>query len=404
MVAAVANRAARALRSAVVLAMLIATPSRALADDAGASLTDDRILDAKDETMGSALRVQSVMTRVTGFDQYGHGFQAQGGPTPMSPGSERLTVFEPEAEIVATQGDRITHRVWIPVDVVTNASPDAVDVLSSASRHVEAGAIDWTTTYRATKTIDLSMRNGLHLENPFRSFDSGMAIRRSFADEATVVSAGALAVFDWFDRFNIQGDRRGRTDRSGTTGSLGFTQVLTPTTLASINYGFTVQNGTLGNTWNSVPLATGGRGPELLPIERMRHALVARAVQWLPWNGALRLYYRLYADDWGIVAHSVEAQLMQRLTPQLYVGGYYRFHTQTGASFFTTLAPLDATLRVADSDLAPLDSETIGGKIVMDFPLRGEIRALHLELACERYFRTNDLQMNIVSWATGFRF
>jgi hypothetical protein len=384
--------------------MLIATPSRALADDAGASLTDDRILDAKDETMGSALRVQSVMTRVTGFDQYGHGFQAQGGPTPMSPGSERLTVFEPQAEIVATQGDRITHRVWIPVDVVTNASPDAVDVLSSASRHVEAGAIDWTTTYRATKTIDLSMRNGLHLENPFRSFDSGMAIRRSFADEATVVSAGALAVFDWFDRFNIQGDRRGRTDRSGTTGSLGFTQVLTPTTLASINYGFTVQNGTLGNTWNSVPLATGGRGPELLPIERMRHALVARAVQWLPWNGALRLYYRLYADDWGIVAHSVEAQLMQRLTPQLYVGGYYRFHTQTGASFFTTLAPLDATLRVADSDLAPLDSETIGGKIVMDFPLRGEIRALHLELACERYFRTNDLQMNIVSWATGFRF
>ena len=32
---------------------------------------------------------------------------------------------------------------------------------------------------------------------------------------------------------------------------------------------------------------------------------------------------------------------MQRLTPEVYVGGYYRFHTQTGASFFTTLAGLD---------------------------------------------------------------
>jgi hypothetical protein len=383
-----------------VLAMGIAWPSRALADDTGAWLTDERILDAMD----SAVRVQSVMTRVTGFDQFGHGFQAQGGPTPISPGSERLTVFEPQAEIVATQGDRLTHRVWIPVDVVTNASPDAVDVLSSASRHVEAGSIDWTTTYRATRTIDLSMRNGLHLENPFRSWDSGMAIRHSYADEATVVSAGALAVFDWFDRFNIHGDRNGHTDRNGTTGSVGLTQVLTPTTVASINYGFTAQEGTMGNTWNSVPLSSGGRGPELLPNERMRHALVVRAAQWLPWNGALRLYYRFYADDWGIVAHSMEAQLMQRLTPELYVGGYYRFHTQTGASFFTTLAPLDATLRVADSDLAPLDSETIGGKIVMDFPLRGEIRALHLELAVERYVRTNDLQVNIVSWATGFRF
>jgi len=148
--------------------------------------------------------------------------------------------------------------VWIPVDVVTNASPDAVDVLSAASRHVEAGAIDWTTTYRATRTTDLSMRNGLHLENPFRSWDSGMAIRHSYADEATVVSAGALAVFDWFDRFNIHGDRNGHTDRNGTTGSVGLTQVLTPTTVASINYGFTAQEGTMGNTWNSVPLASGG--------------------------------------------------------------------------------------------------------------------------------------------------
>jgi hypothetical protein len=136
----------------------------------------------------------------------------------------------------------------------------------------------------------------------------------------------------------------------------------------------------------------------------MRHALVARAAQWLPWNGALRLYYRFYADDWGIVAHSIEGQLMQRLTPEVYVGGLYRFHTQTGPRFFTTLAPLDATYRVADSDLAPLDSQTVGGRIVMDLPLRGEVRALHMELSCERYVRTNDLWINIVSWATGFRF
>ncbi len=386
---------------AMGIAMVIAAPSRARADDSGSSLSDERILD---DAESSRLHVQSITTRVTGVDQFGHGFQAQGGPTPMSPGSERLTVFEPQGEIVMTQGDRFTHRLWVPVDVVTNASPDALDVVSSASRHVEAGSIDWTTTYRATKTLDLTMRNGLHLENPFRSWVSGMGLHHAFADEATVVSASALAVYDWFDQFTIHGHRTGHTDRTGTTGSLGVTQVLTPTTVASLSYGLTVQEGTLGNTWNSVPLSTGGRGPELLPDERMRHALVARAAQWLPWNGALRLYYRFYADDWGIVAHSIEGQLMQRLTPEVYVGGLYRFHTQTGPRFFTTLAPLDATYRVADSDLAPLDSQTVGGRIVMDLPLRGEVRALHMELSCERYVRTNDLWINIVSWATGFRF
>jgi hypothetical protein len=386
--------------SAAALALAIASPSRLLADDAASGYGDARILDA----MGAGLRLQSVMTHITGFDQFGHGYQAQGGPTPSSPGSERLTVFEPQVELVFTQGERVTHRVWIPVDVVTNASPDAIDVVSSASRHVEGGSIDWTTTYRADRQVDISVRSGVHLENPFRSWDSGMSIRRSYADDATVVSASALEVFDWFDHFDIHGDRSGHTDRNGTTGTLGLTQVLTPTTVASINYGLTFQEGTMGNTWNSVPLAAGGRGAELLPAQRMRHALVGRMAQWLPWNGALRLYYRFYADDWGIVAHSMEAELMQRLSPELYVGGTYRFHTQTGASFFTPLAPPGALLRVADSDLAPLDSETVGGKIVVDYPLVGEFRTLHLELACERYVRTNDLRVNIVSWATGFRF
>jgi hypothetical protein len=386
--------------SALALAVLLLVSSRTRADDGGSSLSDARILDA----MGARLRLESVTTRVTGFDQFGHGYQAQGGPTPSSPGSERLTVFEPQVEIVMSQGDRITHRLWMPVDVVTNASPDAVDVVSAASRHVEGGSIDWTTTYRANEALELSIRDGVHLENPFRSWVSGLGARRSFADDATVVAGSVLEVFDWFDQFTPTGHRTGHTTRNGSTASLALTQVLTPTTVANLNYGVTVLEGTLGNTWNSVPLVTGERGAEILPQRRTRHALVARAAQWLPWNGALRLYYRFYGDDWGIVAHTFEAQLMQRLSPSLYVGATYRFHTQTGAYFFTTLAQDDGTLRVADSDLAPLDSETVGGKMVLDLPMTGTIRALHVELAVERYVRTNDLQMNILSCATGFRF
>jgi hypothetical protein len=400
-VVAAASSARLAAWAGVLLALAPAMATgQARADDTGTSLSDARILDA----MGAGLRLESIMTRVTGFDQFGYGYQVRDSPTPLSAGSERETVFEPQTEVVMSQGPRLTHRVWVPIDVVTNASPHAIDVMTQASRQVEGGTIDWTTTYAASKTTDLSMRNGLHLENPFRSWDSGLAIRRSYADEATVVGANVLEVFDWFDRFTIDGSRHGHTSRNGTTGSLSVTQVLTPTTVASLSYGVTVMEGTLGNTWNSVPLTTGVRGPEILPGERVRHALVGRAAQWLPWNGALRLYYRFYGDDWGIVAHSVEGQLLQRLTPELYVGATYRFHTQTGASFFTTLAPDDGSLRVADSDLAPLDSQTFGGKMVLDLPMRGEIRAVHFEVEVDRYVRTNDLQVNIVSCATGFRF
>jgi hypothetical protein len=399
-------RAAHA-RVALAVALAIVAPGQSgRADDATPPappppvLSDAEILGTPDQ----AIRVQSVMTRVTSFDQFGHGYQAQGGPTPVSAGSERVTVFEPQVEIEATQGDRWKHSIRVPVDVVTNASADAIDVMSSASRHVEAGSIDWAADYKLNAVSDVALLGGVHLENPFRSWHGGIAEKRAFADGDTVVSASVLEVFDWFDRFDIDGSRHGRTDRSSTSGSVGITQILTPTTLFTINYGFTLQLGELGNTWNSVPLSTQVRGAEILPTERARHAVVARVAQFLPWNGALHLYYRFYADDWGLVAHSVEGELLQRISRSLYVGGHYRYHTQNGVYFFTTLAAPDGALRTADSDLAPLDAQTVGGKVVIDPPGTGGVQALHFEVGFDRYFRSNDLQINVVTCATGYRF
>jgi hypothetical protein len=364
------------------------------------SLGDVDILGPK----APSFHVDSIMTRITSFSQYGAGYQAQGGPTPSSPGSERATILEPQLEVDATQGSRFTHRFWVPVDVVTNASADAIDVMTGASRHVESGAIDWAGKYKLNADSDVTIRSGIHLENPFRSWTGGMAFSRSLAEGDTVVSASFLEVLDWFDRFNIHGARMGRTDRASTTVSAGVTQILTPTTVANVNYGVTVQRGELGNTWNSVPIAQGTRGPELLPVERVRHALVVRAAQYLPWDGALHLYYRFYADDWGTVAHSAEGELLQRVSRTVTLGALYRFHRQSGVDFFTNLADPSAPLRTADSDLAPFDAQTVGGKVVVDAPLRGEIRALHFEVGYERYFRTNDLQVDVLTCATGYRF
>jgi len=409
-VGAAASDAVSALRTWTLALLLSLAALVARAGDVRADGSSDAdILGEKD----AKLRVESVTTRISTFEQSGTGYQSQAGSV-LGPGSERLTVFEPQVEVVATQGDRLRHRVWLPFDVLTQASPNSIarthpDVTSGASRNLEAGAIDWTTTYKESRVTDLSMRTGIHLENPFRSWNAGLGATRSFADQNTVIAGGVLGVFDWFDRFYVDGSRHGRTQRATTTGNLGVTQVLTPTTVANLNYGLSVQEGQLGNTWNSVPLSLGGgmsfiRGPELLPAQRVRHAAVLRFSQFLPWNGALRGYYRFYADDWGIVASSLEGQLMQRLSRVLYIGGLYRFHTQTGPYFFTTLAPASDTLRTADSDLAPLQSHTFGAKVVGDVPLTGLVRTLHFEVEYDRYFRTNDLEMNIFTCAIGLHF
>jgi hypothetical protein len=388
---------------AALIAAIVMTCS-ARGDDSPPPLSDAEVLGAP----STWLRLESVSERLSAYNQFGYGYQSKSGPI-LGPGSERLTVFEPQTEIVATQGDRVTHRIWVPVDVISEASPSIipkpVDIVSGASRRGLAGGIQWATTAAPRPATSLTMISGFHIESPFRSWNGGLAASQAFADQNTVVSGAVVGIFDWFDQFLVSGIRAGRVERSTTMGSAGITQVLSPTTVANVNYGVTVQLGELGNTWNAVPLANDTRGPELLPTERVRHAVVGRLAQFLPWNGALRLYYRFYDDTWGIVAHSIEGQLMQRLTPTFYVGGFYRFHTQTGPPFFTTLAPLDATLRTADSDLAPLQSQTVGGKAVGDMPFAaGAIRSLHYEVEYDRYVRTNDLRMDILTCSIGMHF
>lgn len=355
--------------------------------------------------------IDSMRTRYTHFDQRGHGYQSQATTTPgLAPGSEELTVEEPQVEVVAHQGERITHRIWAPVDVVTAASPDAIDAVNGVDAITGPSRINWSvaleiaTTYQATRASSVGVHGGFHLEAPFRSWDLGLAVAHSFADDNAVVSASVNQYYDWFDMFDIHGNRLQRIGRSSTNANLGITQLLSPTTVGHLDYGVTLQSGTLGNTWNAVPLAGAGVGDERLPRFRQRHAFVGRLAQWLPWRGALHLHYRFYVDDWGVLAHSAEAQLYQRLARWLWLRFTYRVHQQNGVSFFTTLSPPNATLRSADSDLAPFVAQTFGGAVGVELAMVPRLRALMLDFAYERYMRTNDLSVDIYSTSIGFRF
>jgi len=351
--------------------------------------------------------LESIRTRYTHYSQDGLGYQSQaGGP----PGSEELTVEQPQIEIIAHQGEHITHRLWIPLDVITAASPDAidgdyhVDAISTASRTNEAGSIELASTWQATRATAATLHGGFHLEEPYRSWDLGLAIAHSFADDNAVIAASVNQFVDWLDTFDIHGTRLARAGRSTTNLNLGITQLLSSTTIGHLDYGVTLQNGVLGNTWNVVPLATGTLGDERLPSFRQRHAFVGRLVQWLPWRGALHLYYRFYVDDWGVLAHSAEAQLYQRVGPWLWLRATYRVHQQSGVSFFTTAASPTAPLRSADSDLAPFVAQTFGGAVGVDLGMIPKLRAVSADFAYDRYVRTNNLHVDIFTVGLGFRF
>ena len=140
-----------------------------------------------------------------------------------------------------------------------------------------------------------------------------------------------------------------------------------------------------------------------MPNERLRHALSASLLQWLPWQGALKLRYRLYRDDWQVVAHSVDADLRQRVAPWLVLGASFRYHHQTAVSFFTTRATPAAVHATADSDLAALWTQSLGGSATLSLPT-ARLGTLFLSLGYEHYFRSDELSVNVATWATGFHF
>ena len=357
-----------------------------------------------------SVSVEHVETRITAYEQSGRGYQSQAGPL-EGPGSEALHVLQAQGELVIAQGKRLTHRLWVPVDVVTSASANASDsyyapkpdVISRASAQNIASQVDYQLTVRSDDVTTWTGGVAFHHEENFLSWLLALEYERSFADDNATLSVAMNQVLDWFDEFSLGGKRFGRTSRSSTNLNLGFSQLLSATTLASVGYGLTLQRGELSNTWNSVPLLAGGRIREFLPRARERHAASLGFLQYLPWRAALKLGYRLYRDDWDATAHSFEAALHQRLGSSLVIGANYRYHQQTAVSFYTERALPNTPYATADSDLGKLSTHTLGADATLTFPTRS-FGTLFLSCGYDRYFRSDELRVNVATWASGFHF
>jgi hypothetical protein len=341
-----------------------------------------------------AQTLEEFEARFSVYAQDGRGWQSVDAAE-GEPGSERATIVEPLMRALL-RGGAWTHDGIIDVDIVTAASPDAVDAVSNASKVNTAIALDVTSTHEGGN----SLRYGLHLEEPLRSFFLGGGARRGFAEENTVLAASALLTFDVFDLNRHDATEGGIVHRTSLNGNLSLRQILSPTTVLDAGYGFTLQLGTLQTTYNSVPLEGGGRGGERLPARRARHALSAAVEQLSPaTRTAARASYRFYVDDFGLTAHTAQLWLAQRARGWLLLRAGYRHHVQSGVDFWGeqfTDEPM--TPRTSDSDLARFVSRQI------DLQLGVDTAGWSLVGACARYWRDNDLQSTIVSVAWSQRF
>lgn len=367
----------------------------------------------RDPTDLSGWQVEQMAFRMAVFQQEGRGFQSQAAPDASGRGTEHAWIFQPMLSALIRQDRNTTHQLTLPVDVVTAASPDALnpDVNVTASRDNEAAGLDLLTTVRESDAVSWQLHIGFHFEEYWGSGQLGGAFLHRFADDNATLRLGIETIFDAFDALQPDGIDPGPVvNRFGTAATASLSQLLSPTTIVSGSYTFTGQFGHLETTYNSVPVEGGGRLADRYPRTRGRHTLTGELRQAIPDTDTyFALSYRFYADTFGALAHSAQLTATQYLG-DVWLRAHYRFHHQDAPGFWQSSTPtLDAPpwmLRTADSDLETLDAHEGGLSVRWFFDRRGALtaRSSYLQLGYVAYARTNGLVAHVGSFDFGYGF
>ncbi|MGB5811077.1 MAG: DUF3570 domain-containing protein [Polyangiales bacterium] len=380
---------------------------------------DDSIEDTIEVADEDTWRVEEARFRFVYYDQNGNGYQSQAGPGPK--GSEALSVYEPMFYIRARQNSRVEHTVSLPIDVITSASTDSVDVLTSASRVNEAVTLHIDSRVQATADDVVKVTYGGHAEEWFYSVFGGVNYIRDLAQDNATVAVRLDGSFDWFRAYGPwpggifpPGDTF--DTRGSFSGNVEMSQILNATTLFKAGYGATWQKGALLTPWNSVPIFCNedvteclARIQERFPGTRLRQTVSGLLTHYLPrTSSTLRLSYRFYFDDYEVRAHTLLGEVYQNIKDRALISAHYRLHHQTHVFFWTTnLGVFDidpSAPRTSDSDLAQFWAHEWGVKLLFHITPPGRPNQHDIDVFFNRYTRTNDLRVNVASIAYGYSF
>lgn len=254
-------------------------------------------------------------------------------------------------------------------------------------------------------TFTFTPRLGYSSEFDYRSINGGLSIAKSFAEDNFVLAAGYQLFWDKthpFDAANAQFlDWQNKRTQSF---DLSVSQILSPSDLILVGYNFTMQNGYLAGSRNTVELA-GKRLNEVLPDSRLRHAATMRYVHGFNDFLALHLDYRYYFDNWGFRAHTAE--------PSLAIGFheddglvklFYRYYQQNASTYYKDNFSANKTYMTADSDLAAFHANEAGALVSYSWDLGAVLKSINASAGASYYMRSNHLNVSLFQLGIGGTF
>lgn len=353
--------------------------------------------------------------------------------------SGRVTAIEPTLIVKRKLDDDSNVSGRFVVDSLTGATPTGAmpssrgtsvtgpsgTVSSTAGelplanfRDVRA-ALSATWTRRMAGQWQLDLGGNLSLERDFRSAGANVQLARDFNRHNTTISMG---VSYEGDRINPHGGVQlpfgevgaldtfvSRSANKHVEGALvGFTQVLSPSWIASVNLSYSKSSGYLDDPYKIVSILNthlGGLVPifgppigepvnalyESRPGTRNERAVYVVNKAYIAGDVA-ELSYRHGQDDWGIRSNTYELHYRLPFAEDFYVQPHFRYYHQSAADFYRR-ALLDSdplpTYVSADYRLADLTARTVGIEIGKEIDTGNVLRA-----RLERYVQSSKVDPN----------
>lgn len=291
----------------------------------------------------------------------------------------------------------------------------------------KTGASQRTDGLRLYPTLDWSQENeqkgssigaGLYYSNEFNyqsvGFNAGVTQKTknngefgvklsAYLDQVKLILPSEFEPAGAY-RQGRNGDERhpdyGSSGRQTYTASFSFSQVINTRLQGSLLLDLVDQQGYLGLPFHRVYFTNGVDSIEKLPSHRTKVPVGLRLNYFLGDGVILRGYYRYYTDSWGVHAHTASLETVVKVTPFFSVTPFYRYYTQTAATYFAPYAAHVGTETYYTSNyaLAGFQSHFFGAGVRFA-PPKGifDSHWKTLEIRYGHYTQTTDLVSDVLS-------
>lgn len=197
-------------------------------------------------------------------------------------------------------------------------------------------------------------------EQDYRSTGISLLDAIEFNKKNTTLTFGGAYTSDTITPSN---DQPGG-DKKTTDALVGLTQVLSPTTLFSLNLCVGRTEGYLSDPYKVVEL-NGVLVPEQRPDSKTKTIAYMSLTQFVtPVDGSIELSFRHYSDSFGINAETFSAEWHQKMSPGFILVPSIRYYDQTAADFYDVRFSGSPSDYSSDYRLSALQSLGYGLKVI----------------------------------------